>query len=390
MRGLPLQAIGGGAFRLLGAAALALAMFGGTGASAASGSASGDLDQAQANCRAFAKANARYISAAPKAFCGCLVTGVRDSQPGADGAALVGLMAETAPTGKGGWAWWQSESLKGALGDDASRDTRALSQSIRMGMSRCSAGEDYAALSRSAQILEDGAVAQPLVERARAHCVSAMKGFGDRVPHPDAMCGCMLDQTRARFAPEDAAVVIAAMADEPPMAGHWEAWTQAASLRVSGGISSARAGRLSKAVREKLGGKTQRQCAAAKPGDQSAMAAPQAAPKVADAAEQCGDKPCFADHFSQCRPAAYTDAVKGLGTLKLEVVGAGSSDGDCRVRLWFTDNPNPGWVNKPLLMTLDTAKPFAAQYGDGLKACLGADAPGAFACAGPLRGIAAQ
>jgi hypothetical protein len=371
-------------------AALPIVFLSIVGAQAETGAAPGaaDLDKALGHCTSFATANAKYISTPAPEFSSCVVSGLLQSTQNADGAALVGLMAATEPAEDGQWGWFRPDNLKAVLG--ASQDAQTLSWSIRAGMNRCGAGESYAAISQSITSVEDGVVAAPLRDRARAHCVSAMKTHSDQVPHPDAMCGCLLDEIDARFTLDEATAVIGAMADDPSVAGHWREWTKPVALAVAGNLSPEAARALSQKVRQQLGPKTQRECAAAKPSDASASSA-QAEASAGRKLAQCTDKSCFSDKFSRCQPATYVDSVEGLGAVQLEILGDAEADAaHCRIRLQFSDTPNPAWVGKPLTMTLERGQPFEPQYKSGLNACLTADGADAYECAGPLLDLAGR
>ena len=248
---------------LAGFAVVAMLALGGGSASAAT-DGTAQVERAQANCQSFARANAGHIAAEPAGFCGCLVDGVRQSFAPANAAAIIDLMATMSPDGPKGWAWWRPETLGKAL--DGAQDARAVSGEISTGLTRCSVGEGYVAPSQTAPIMKDGVVVAALKKQSQAHCVSAMQAHGDKVPDPGAMCGCMIEQVDARFSPREAAIVIAAMADIPPMAGRWEAWTRPGALRAAGHMSGDAAAALSHKVRKELGPGTQRQCAAVKSG----------------------------------------------------------------------------------------------------------------------------
>ncbi|MBI1418964.1 MAG: hypothetical protein GC146_17275 [Limimaricola sp.] len=363
---------------MLGAlAALSIVILSATGAQAENGPtpSAADLDTALGHCTSFAMANAKYISTPAPEFCSCVVSGLTDSTQNSDSAALIGLMAATAPDENGQWGWFRPQSLAAALGE--SRDVQTLSMSIRAGLNRCGAGEAYVPFSQSAAAADDSHVAAPVRDRAQAHCVSAMKTHGDKVPYPDAMCGCMLDAVDAKFSPTEAVAVIGAMADDPPVAGHWQQWTRPTGLAVAGNLSHEAASALSQKVRQQLGSETQRACVAAKPSNAAAPAN--------TSAEHCADESCFADAFSHCKPANYDDSVEGLGAVQLEVLADSAADAaHCRISVKFLETPNPAWIGKPLTMTLDRGQPFGPQYKAGVTACMTSDGAESYDCAGPL------
>jgi ankyrin repeat protein len=62
----------------------------------------------------------------------------------------------------------------------------------------------------------------------------------------------------------------------------------------------------------------------------------------------------------------------------------GSEGSGCRISLTFESNPNPEWVEKPLLLTLDPQQPFLVQLEEGMRSCMSGRGDRRFGCAGPL------
>jgi hypothetical protein len=99
----------------------------------------------------------------------------------------------------------------------------------------------------------------------------------------------------------------------------------------------------------------------------------------------CTDEVCFQPHFAACATdAAFTTQEVFGARVRYQILGA---DGDgCRVSLTYLSNPNPRWVERPLLFTLDRTRAFSDEVVDGMTACAN-EPTSRFHCSGPLREV---
>ena len=104
--------------------------------------------------------------------------------------------------------------------------------------------------------------------------------------------------------------------------------------------------------------------------------------------DDCDDTACMQAAFADCRGARYTAAGGPLGAAEYEILP--TSEPGCAVMFEYSNNPNPAWVGKPLILVLDNAQPLAPQLKAAVGACLtgGAQADARYQCNGPLAGIA--
>lgn len=103
--------------------------------------------------------------------------------------------------------------------------------------------------------------------------------------------------------------------------------------------------------------------------------------------DTCGDTACFEAAVVACRPARYRTGSFMGGRAVYEVRG---SDGDgCRLQLTYTANPNPSWVDTPLLFTLGPAEgagstSLTPRLRAAVEACLTGTDAASYRCGGPL------
>jgi hypothetical protein len=78
----------------------------------------------------------------------------------------------------------------------------------------------------------------------------------------------------------------------------------------------------------------------------------------------CSTERCFEDAFGTCERATRFITPQVLGArARYDILGV--VEGGCRISLTYVSNPNPDWVDKPLLLTLDPARRFADQIMAG-------------------------
>jgi hypothetical protein len=237
-----------------------------------------------------------------------------------------------------------------------------------------------------------GAVAAPATAQqmaaVRAHCTRFAAGNAHITATPKAFCGCFLGMVHSKFKPADRKIMLSAMAGTPATdKGEWN-WPRSPAMKTAmtaAHLSKDEARASYKRMMKRLTPVMPR-CAAAESHAEAAQSG--GAPQAAADAKPCTSKDCFSDRFAACEPAVYTTRSAMGGRARYEVKGRDGAR--CRVRMWYTANPNPAWVDKPLSMALDPASPFDAQMKKAMQTCLAQDKPGRYACKGPLRGIAAN
>jgi hypothetical protein len=103
----------------------------------------------------------------------------------------------------------------------------------------------------------------------------------------------------------------------------------------------------------------------------------------ASADEEPGISRQFAAGFADCTPGStFAASLVPLG-VRVRYSVQGSQPDGCRVSMIYEANPNPGWVDKPLLLTLDSRSDFMTEVTEGMERCMSA-AESRFDCGGPL------
>jgi len=88
--------------------------------------------------------------------------------------------------------------------------------------------------------------------------------------------------------------------------------------------------------------------------------------------------------FASCTPGARMTASLDLLGARVRYEVRHPVENGCQVAMIFESNPNPAWVDRPLLVTLDPASRFHPQLMDAFTSCM-TNADSRFNCAGPLR-----
>jgi hypothetical protein len=130
--------------------------------------------------------------------------------------------------------------------------------------------------------------------------------------------------------------------------------------------------------------------AAAPVSSGTGTAAPSAAQPDAQLAAAGPDQPivcpterCFEDGFRACERGTRFTTPEALGArARYDILGR--VEGGCRISLTYVSNPNPDWVDRPLLLTLDHARPFLDQVMQAMTACT-TGRESRFQCGGPLQ-----
>lgn len=227
----------------------------------------------------------------------------------------------------------------------------------------------------------------------QAHCTKFASTNKKITATPKAFCGCFLGMVQGKaFEPVEQTVMLSAMAGAPATdGGEWN-WPRSEAMKKAfkaQHMTRKETRATYKRMMKKLTPVMPR-CAAAKDdaGAAKAASAADATPHAAADTRACSSKSCFSEQFAACKPAVYATGGAMGGKARYEVTGTDGAR--CRVQMQYTANPNPDWVDKPLSMALDPAKPFDSQIKAALQICLAQDKPGKFDCKGPLRGIAAR
>lgn len=101
----------------------------------------------------------------------------------------------------------------------------------------------------------------------------------------------------------------------------------------------------------------------------------------------CLDTDCFDDHLSACREAQFG----GMLNIRLGVsyrIEGPTDNGDCRLSMVYTRNPNSEWEGQPLYFTLNPEERFQEIGRDVVEACL-AGRVDEYNCEGPLLDLTA-
>jgi len=93
--------------------------------------------------------------------------------------------------------------------------------------------------------------------------------------------------------------------------------------------------------------------------------------------ENCGSENCFEEKFKVCEPATLL-AESSLGSIYYEIVK--KEQAGCAVKMKYTVNPNPEWVNKEMVCTLDNKADFQTAVVDAFKKLFAKQ----LICTGPL------
>lgn len=93
--------------------------------------------------------------------------------------------------------------------------------------------------------------------------------------------------------------------------------------------------------------------------------------------ENCGSEKCFEDKFKVCEPATLL-AESSLGSIYYEIVKKEQTG--CAVKMKYTVNPNPEWVNKEMTCTLDNKTDFQTAIADAFNKIFAKQ----LICTGPL------
>lgn len=91
----------------------------------------------------------------------------------------------------------------------------------------------------------------------------------------------------------------------------------------------------------------------------------------------CNDEACFVENFKTCKTATMSEDG-GFAAVAYEILGP-SNEG-CEVEMKFTKNPNPAWVNQPIMCTLDMDADFLTAWQKEFEAAI----EGKGSCTGPL------
>ena len=104
----------------------------------------------------------------------------------------------------------------------------------------------------------------------------------------------------------------------------------------------------------------------------------------AAAEETCSGKACFEAALRDCEPARYR-IFNPMGQVLYEVLER-TEAGDCRLAMTFKANPNPDWVDQPLIFVLNPAAALEPQLKKAVESCLTGSA-GHWQCDGPLLSV---
>jgi predicted AlkP superfamily pyrophosphatase or phosphodiesterase len=94
----------------------------------------------------------------------------------------------------------------------------------------------------------------------------------------------------------------------------------------------------------------------------------------------CDEEVCFVENFKTCESATMS-ADMGFGAVSYEILGATSKG--CEVQMVYTKNPNPAWVDQPIVCTLDMDADFLPAWQKEFEAAV----EGEGNCTGPLTEI---
>ena len=100
------------------------------------------------------------------------------------------------------------------------------------------------------------------------------------------------------------------------------------------------------------------------------------------AGKTCRDESCFAGQVADCNAGSnYTSPVIARAQVRYSILG--SSDRGCELDMVYTRHPNPAWVHKPLLFTIDPDGDIDAHIKSAVAGCLGGKSVPSL-CGGPL------
>ncbi len=94
----------------------------------------------------------------------------------------------------------------------------------------------------------------------------------------------------------------------------------------------------------------------------------------------CNEESCFMENFKTCEPATLLMDI-GFAGAYYEILG--STNGGCEIKMMYTKNPNPAWVNQPMACTLDNSDDFITAFQKEFEAAV----EGEGSCTGPLAEI---
>jgi hypothetical protein len=91
----------------------------------------------------------------------------------------------------------------------------------------------------------------------------------------------------------------------------------------------------------------------------------------------------FAAGFADCTAGSTFAASVPFLDVRVRYNVQGSQPDGCRVSMTYESNPNPDWVDKPLLLTLDSQGDFMMEITEAMERCM-STAESRFDCGGPL------
>ena len=94
----------------------------------------------------------------------------------------------------------------------------------------------------------------------------------------------------------------------------------------------------------------------------------------------CNEEACFMENFKTCEFATMSIDV-GFGAVAYSILG--ETHEGCEVEMIYTKNPNPAWVDQPIVCTLDPSVDFTTAFQKEFEAAV----QGEGNCTGPLTEI---
>lgn len=94
----------------------------------------------------------------------------------------------------------------------------------------------------------------------------------------------------------------------------------------------------------------------------------------------CNEEVCFVENFNTCESATMSSDLD-FAAVSYSILG--ETNEGCEVEMVYTKNPNPAWVNQPIVCTLDTNVDFLPAWQKEFEAAV----QGKGNCTGPLTEI---
>ena len=97
--------------------------------------------------------------------------------------------------------------------------------------------------------------------------------------------------------------------------------------------------------------------------------------------DSCDEETCFVENFKTCESATMSSGLASFATVRYEILE--ETNGGCEVEMVYTKNPNPAWVDQPIVCTLDMDADFLTAWQKEFEAAM----EGEGNCTGPLTEI---